>query len=514
MCKKCNEQVCDCGKTIILTNPIGGSASMTNVGARHPLYKTGTSVPFEMRTIGAATPSGNILDYGFQAALNANDIELKYNPLRGNTIYVDATYGNDVTAIVNHEDLCFQTITEAVAASTAGDLIIVNPGFYDCTLAVGNVYIWKDGVNIYFKPQTYVNVGNDNWDMNLAITQDTGIYGYAEWYIDANSHYPAPGVAGFLSGFDVPIGYLGLNTPTTTFEVNNLYFTNSIDIQNLIVRFKANVNIRNNIYGTKGGTGAGWIYVEGNPAQINVTFQTCYSGTGLEVGQLLNTDPKDIKVNATWKQIRTKDYAPLWYVIRLTENPASAYPVDMADPAANNPIGVVLSGDIIHENTDVNTYSDSYTNVIVVQANVWAEIRCNILQKYNWDIVRLEGKAYEDTSKNIVLKFTGNTIIMPDDTGRGFITNGTGASVEINHTLILDNVTLIMAKNTATLAAANIHRWFNGNGASWTNMKIYELKTNVNCATEADMFDDGGGGQLVTLDTPIGWIKYDANVNN
>jgi hypothetical protein len=498
----------------MLTNPVGGSASMTNIGARHPIYKTGTATPFQVRTIGAESPSGNILDYGFQATLNANDIAFKYNPLRGNTLYVDATYGNDLTAIVNHEDACFATITEAVAAAQIGDLVIVNSGFYDCAAAVGNTYIWKDGVNIYFKPQAYVNVGTNNWDFNATITQNTGIYGYAEWYIDGNSHSPAPNAAGFLAGFDVPVGYIGAHVPTTTFEINNLYFTNSIDIQNLIVRFKANVNIRNNIYGTKSGTGAGWIYVEGNTSQINVTFQTCYGGTGIEVGQILNVDPKDIKVNASWKQIRTKDFAPSWYVIRLTGNAASPYPASEADPDANNPIGIVLSGDIIHENTDANTYSDHFTNIIIVQANVWAEIRCNIIQKYNWDTVRIETKAFDNTSRNVVLKFTGNTVVMPDANNRGFISEDIVADAEINHTIILDNVTLVMAKNTATLADATVHKWFNGNAASWVRMKIYELKTNVNCASASDMFDNGGGSQNVTLDTPIGWIKYNANINN
>jgi len=48
----------------------------------------------------------------------------------GNTLWVDAVFGNDVTALVDRQDLPWVTILSALAAATSGDVVMVRPGTY------------------------------------------------------------------------------------------------------------------------------------------------------------------------------------------------------------------------------------------------------------------------------------------------------------------------------------------------------------------------------------------------
>lgn len=62
----------------------------------------------------------------------------------GNTLYVDAVYGNDGTALPNRFDKPYQTIAAAVAAAVSGDMINIHAGTY---FIFSNIA--KDGVNFY-----------------------------------------------------------------------------------------------------------------------------------------------------------------------------------------------------------------------------------------------------------------------------------------------------------------------------------------------------------------------------
>lgn len=52
------------------------------------------------------------------------------NILVGNTIFVDAVYGNDSTGTRQRQDLPFLTIAPAVAVASEGDFIVIRPGNY------------------------------------------------------------------------------------------------------------------------------------------------------------------------------------------------------------------------------------------------------------------------------------------------------------------------------------------------------------------------------------------------
>ena len=48
----------------------------------------------------------------------------------GNTLWVDADFGNDGTAVSDRQDLPFLTVGAAITASLSGDVIHVRPGVY------------------------------------------------------------------------------------------------------------------------------------------------------------------------------------------------------------------------------------------------------------------------------------------------------------------------------------------------------------------------------------------------
>ena len=60
----------------------------------------------------------------------------------GNTVFVDAVYGNDTTAAGDPNRLPFKTIAAAMAAASAGYLIVVYPGTYNETV------VMKDNVSM------------------------------------------------------------------------------------------------------------------------------------------------------------------------------------------------------------------------------------------------------------------------------------------------------------------------------------------------------------------------------
>ena len=73
----------------------------------------------------------------------------------GKTLYVDATLGDDDTAIKGREDKPYETCTAAKAAAVSGDLIKVRPGTYN------EKNLLKNGVNWYFETGAIVRYAND-----------------------------------------------------------------------------------------------------------------------------------------------------------------------------------------------------------------------------------------------------------------------------------------------------------------------------------------------------------------
>ena len=70
----------------------------------------------------------------------------------GNSLFIDAVFGNDITGQRERFDLPFQTLEIASSKASSGDLITVRPGMYTPTAAVS-----KAGVNWYFEEGAIVN---------------------------------------------------------------------------------------------------------------------------------------------------------------------------------------------------------------------------------------------------------------------------------------------------------------------------------------------------------------------
>ena len=71
----------------------------------------------------------------------------------GNTLYVDAIYGNDATGLTNRFDKPFLTIAAALTAAVSGDLINIHAGSY---FIFSNLL--KDGVNYYAEEGVFLNI--------------------------------------------------------------------------------------------------------------------------------------------------------------------------------------------------------------------------------------------------------------------------------------------------------------------------------------------------------------------
>ena len=117
----------------------------------------------------------------------------------GNTVYVDAVFGNDTTGQRERFDLPFATLAGASGVTQAGDLIIVRPGTYTPSAQLPNI-----GFNWYFEEGAIVInastsiFGPGSYDisgfgyLNVILTRDNGnvTANYVQ-RLNVNTMYPA-----------------------------------------------------------------------------------------------------------------------------------------------------------------------------------------------------------------------------------------------------------------------------------------------------------------------------------
>lgn len=75
----------------------------------------------------------------------------------GNTVYVDATLGNDATGQANSLSLPFKTLAAGVAAASSGTTVVVRPGNY-----TPSTNLWKLGVAFLYSPGSNVTYAPNN----------------------------------------------------------------------------------------------------------------------------------------------------------------------------------------------------------------------------------------------------------------------------------------------------------------------------------------------------------------
>lgn len=110
---------------------------------------------------------------------NEATITVTSNATSSNIVYVDATYGNDITGIVDRLDKPFQTLSAAYTAASAGDTIYVFPGTYDLT-SVHPHHFTSKNMNFYFSNgsvMTNFRVANSSAPSSVNIN----ISGYGEF---------------------------------------------------------------------------------------------------------------------------------------------------------------------------------------------------------------------------------------------------------------------------------------------------------------------------------------------
>ena len=82
---------------------------------------------------------GNILTSTATGILWSNVFDLSgQRPPTGNTLFVDAVYGNDTLGALNPNSSPFKTISAALLSALSGNLVVVNAGTYNETLTVPN----------------------------------------------------------------------------------------------------------------------------------------------------------------------------------------------------------------------------------------------------------------------------------------------------------------------------------------------------------------------------------------
>lgn len=149
--------------------PTGPAGTAANTGATGPTGFTGNTGP--------TGPTGNTGPTGPNAT-----------PL-GNTLRVDAVYGNDTTAAANRYSLPFLTISAALSNAVSGENVLVNAGTYNESLTIpAGVSVTGSGAQAVVLRRlnvtsnvTLVTMGSncrfENFTLNLSSTSNVNLIG-------------------------------------------------------------------------------------------------------------------------------------------------------------------------------------------------------------------------------------------------------------------------------------------------------------------------------------------------
>lgn len=151
------------------TGPTGAAGTAANTGATGPSGPTGWTGP--TGPTGVTGPTGPLA-----------------TPL-GNTLRVDAVYGNDVTAALDRYNKPFLTITAALSAALAGENVLVGAGTYNESLTIpANVSVTGSGAQAVVLQRlnvssntTLLTMGSnsrfENFTLNLSSSSNVNLIG-------------------------------------------------------------------------------------------------------------------------------------------------------------------------------------------------------------------------------------------------------------------------------------------------------------------------------------------------
>lgn len=118
--------VCNLGPSIKNPGPPGPTGATGPIGpSGGPTGPTGAT-----GSVGATGPSGT---NGINGAIGATGAAGPAGDQFGNTLFVDAVYGNDAAGVLDPHGTHFLTVNAALNAAASGDTIVVLPGTYTVT---------------------------------------------------------------------------------------------------------------------------------------------------------------------------------------------------------------------------------------------------------------------------------------------------------------------------------------------------------------------------------------------
>lgn len=207
-------------------------------------------------------------------------------------IFVDPVFGNDDTAQAYQPGRPFQTVANALTASTTGDTIILKAG----THVIG-ANILRDGISIHCEPGVIINY-NGATPMINADTTASGITLTENWRLTG---YPT--ITGGTSTY-----LLGIRTNPNAniyLQLGNITWNNN---SNMFIVRDGNLiaEVKGNMVGAGGGirmqdTGNAYFYVTGNieTTQTGLTAATVNINAGFNFSGRLYVEANDIKCAST-----------------------------------------------------------------------------------------------------------------------------------------------------------------------------------------------------------------------
>lgn len=209
-----------------------------------------------------------------------------------NALYVDATFGDNNTAVKENPARPYATIAAAITAASAGDVVIVNPGTY--TVSFNLV---KDGVDIHCLPQVVLNFTGATPMFN-ADTTAGGTTLTTPWYLTG---YPE--ITGGALTYMV-----GIRTnPNASMFMQLGHVTWANNSNTFILRDgKIVVDCNGNISGAGGGirvqdTANAYFYVNGviETTQVGAAATTININAGFNFSGELVVEANDVKCAST-----------------------------------------------------------------------------------------------------------------------------------------------------------------------------------------------------------------------
>lgn len=310
-----------------------GSDGADGQGIDHTSFSSSSAVPNSVPNQPGATDTytiwadaAELISLGTFTVYNGDDLISEY----GNTVFVDAVYGDDSTGERERFSKPFLTYAGARAVANSGDSVIVRSGTYNETFEL------KDGVNIYFDSNVTINgtfIDNGNTlsanvhgrpNVNISGTSGISLTGP-----DTNIFMDLGNLFSPNTGIRVSVG-VG-NTANVTIKFNRMYgnlvnyFVTCEGDPKVIVIARESMETADNVTGPFSGINTSsfsgtlnvkcpYVYIGDSTATDNCRFYNEFPGTSLgkvfiemDKVDILHTTPQVSPLAASIRKVTNTD---------------------------------------------------------------------------------------------------------------------------------------------------------------------------------------------------------------